>query len=92
MTSRARQREKGRDPTQSYDKSPYTSRNVKRGKWQHKQRHKKFDYTAVSDRLGMVSWSNYGHPTGVVTGLRAQPSYSPQQPCNQKDTHLKNLT
>ena len=34
-------REKGRDLTQSYDKSPYTNRNVKRAKGQHKQRHKK---------------------------------------------------
>ena len=25
----------------------------------------KFDYTAVADRLRTVSWSNYGHPTGV---------------------------
>ena len=33
--------EKWRDLTQSYDKSPYTNRNVKRAKWQHKQRHKK---------------------------------------------------
>ena len=27
---------------------------------------KKFDYTAIADRLWTVSWSNYGHPTGVV--------------------------
>ena len=27
---------------------------------------KKFDYTAVADRLRTVSWSNYGHPTCVV--------------------------
>ena len=27
---------------------------------------KKFDYTAVAVRLRTVSWSNYGHPTGVV--------------------------
>ena len=27
---------------------------------------KKFDYTAVADRLRAVSWSNYGHPTNVV--------------------------
>ena len=27
---------------------------------------KKFDYTAIADRLMTVSWSNYGHPTGVV--------------------------
>ena len=26
---------------------------------------KKFDYTAVADRLRTVSWSNYSHPTGV---------------------------
>ena len=57
---------KGRGLTQSYDKSPYTNINVKKAKWQHKQRHKKFDYTAVADRLRTVSWSNYGHATGVV--------------------------
>ena len=34
-------REKERDLTQSYDKSPYTNRNIKMAKWQHKQRHKK---------------------------------------------------
>ena len=33
--------EKGRDLTQSHDKSPHTNRNVKRAKRQHKQRHKK---------------------------------------------------
>ena len=27
---------------------------------------KKFEYTAVADRLRTVSWSNYGHQTGVV--------------------------
>ena len=27
---------------------------------------KKFDYTAIADRLRTVSWSNYSHPTGVV--------------------------
>ena len=59
-------REKGRDLTRSHDKSPYISRNVKRAEWQHKQRHKKFDNTAVADRQRTVSWSNYGHPTGVV--------------------------
>ena len=51
--------------TQFYDKSPYTNRNVKRAKWQHKERHKKFDYTTVADQLRTVSWSNYVHPTGV---------------------------
>ena len=27
---------------------------------------KNFDYTAIANRLRTVSWSNYGHPTGVV--------------------------
>ena len=52
----------------------------------------KFDYTAVTDRLRTVIWSNYGHPTGVVNlvyGPNLQPSHSPQQPCNQKDTRFK---
>ena len=33
---------------------------------------KKFDYTAVADRLRTVSWSNYGHPTGVVNQFTGQ--------------------
>ena len=33
--------EKGRDLTQSYDKSPHTNINVKRAKRQHKHLHKK---------------------------------------------------
>ena len=32
LGQRQRSREKGRDLTQSYDKSPYTNRNVKRAK------------------------------------------------------------
>ena len=53
---------------------------------------KKFDYRAVADRLRTVSWSNYGHPTGVVN-LVYGPNLPtpPQQRCNQKDTRLKIL-
>ena len=50
---------------------------------------KKFDYTAVADRLRTVSLSNYGPQLVWLTGLPAQHSHFPQQPCNQKDTHLK---
>ena len=78
--------EKGRDLTQSYDKGP-TPTEMSKGQSDNKNNAtKKFDYIAVSDRLRTVSWSNYSHPTGVV---RAQPSHSPQQPCNQNDTRLK---
>ena len=47
---------KERDLTQSFNKNPYTNRKVKRAKGQHKQCHKKFDYTAIADRLRMVIW------------------------------------
>ena len=33
---------------------------------------KKFYLTAVADRLKTVSWSNYGHPTGVVNRFTGQ--------------------
>ena len=33
------------------------------------QSDKMFDCTAVADRLRTVSWSNYGHPTGVATRI-----------------------
>ena len=50
---------------------------------------KKFDKTAIADRLWTVSWSNYTHPTGVVNLVTGPLSHSPQQPWNQKDTRLK---
>ena len=58
-----------------YDKSPYTKRNVKMEKWQHKQHHKKFDYTAIADRLRTVSWSNYSHQTGMVKPVYERPTF-----------------
>ena len=84
-------REKVRDLTQSYDKSPYTSRNVKRAKWQHKQRHKMFDYTAVADRLRTASWSNYGHPTGVVNLVYGPNLPTPRNSRVIKRTHVQKL-
>ena len=54
-----------------------------------KQRHKNFDFAAIADRLRTVSWSNYNHPTGVVNRFTGPTTHSPQQPCIQKDTHLK---
>ena len=43
--------EKGRDLTQSRDKSPNTHRQSKKAKWQHKNVVKNFDYTTIADRL-----------------------------------------
>ena len=59
-------REKGRDLTQSYDKSPYTPRKIPKATWQQKNAIKNFDYTTIADRLRTVSGSNSSHPTGVV--------------------------
>ena len=121
-------REKGRDLTQSYDKSPYTNRKIQKATWQEQDKSSDIDQQPP---FGDRKISNFqpqnrgggGHPTmtklktpqitsitqrlrtdlrrsvGVkaVTQLvwlnritRAQPSLYPQQPCNQKDTHLKN--
>ena len=43
-------RGKGRDLTQSYDKSLYTQRKIKKATWQHKNATKNFDYTRIADR------------------------------------------
>ena len=80
--------EKGRYQTQSYDKSPYTNRNVKRAKWKHKQRHKKIDNTAVADRRRTVSWSNYGHSTGVVNLVYGPNLPTPRNSRVIKRTHV----
>ena len=48
------------------------------------KRHKKFDYTAVVDRLRTVSWSNYGHPTGVINLV-----YGPNLPTPRNNRVIK---
>ena len=50
---------------------------------------KKFDYTAIADRLRTVSWSNYSHPTGVVNRFTDPPSHSPQMGLNDTYSYLK---
>ena len=59
-------REKGRYPTQSYDKSSYTDRKIQKATLQHKNATKNFDYTTIADRLRTASWGNNSHPTGLV--------------------------
>ena len=53
--------EKGRDLTQSYDKSQCTNRNVKRAKWQHKQRQK----NSITQRLRTDLWRSVGVTTAT---------------------------
>ena len=60
-------REKGRDLTQSYDKSPFNHRKIKKATWQQKKNAtENLDYTTIADRPRTVGWSNSSHPTGVV--------------------------
>ena len=76
-------REKGRDLTQSYDKSPYTNGNVKRAKWQHKQRHKK---SSIKQWLRTDLGRSVGVTTATqlvwLTGLRAH------LPTNRNSDHI----
>ena len=57
---------KGRDLTQSYDKSPNTQRKIQKATLQHKNATKNFDCTTIVDRLRTVSCSNDSHPIGGV--------------------------
>ena len=55
-------REKGRDLTQSYDKSPFTHRKIQKASWQYKNATKIFDYTTIADRPRTVSLSKSSQP------------------------------
>ena len=46
---------------------------------------KKFDYTAVADRLRTVSWSNYSHPTGGRDFYQKEYTFN----INTLNTHIK---
>ena len=59
-------REKGRDLTQSYGKSPYILRKIQKAKWKHKNATKNFNYTTIADRLRTVSWSDDINLTGNI--------------------------
>ena len=53
-------KKKEKDLNKSYEKSPYTKRNVKRAKWHHKQRHKK---SSITQQLR----TDWGQSVGVTT-------------------------
>ena len=52
-----------------------TTENSQKAKWQHKNATKNFDYTTIADWLRTVSWSNDGHPTGVVKPVYGIPTF-----------------
>ena len=68
-------REKERDLTQSYDKSPYADRKIKNATWQQKYATKNFGYTPIADQLRTISWGNDSHPTAVVKPVYGIPTF-----------------
>ena len=66
-------KEKGRDLTQSYDKIPYTHRQIQKATQKHNNASKNFDFTTIADRLRTVSPLTiatqpvYGIPTFPLT-------------------------
>ena len=64
---------KGRDLTQSKDKSPYSYRKIKNATWPNKNTTKNFDYTTIADQLRVLSWSNNSFPTGMVNERPTSP-------------------
>ena len=72
----SKEKEKIRDLTQSYDKSPHTDRKIqKASERDHKNATKNFDYTTIADRLRTVSWGNDSHSTGVIKPVYGIPTF-----------------
>ena len=46
-----------------------TPAEFQKGKMTTQTTPKKFDYTAIADRLRTVSWSNYGHPNSFSMNI-----------------------
>ena len=61
----------------------------KNAKLQHKNATKKFDYTAIVDRLRTVSRSDYSNATDVINRFTGPTFTLPQQIRNQKGHTFK---
>ena len=59
-------RQKGRDLTQSYDKTPTPTEKSKKHRDNITNPTKNCDYTTIADRLRTVGWCNSCYPNGVV--------------------------
>ena len=49
------------------------------------------DYTKITDRLRMVSWIDYSHPTGVVLRIKGPTFPLPATGVQSKGQTFKNL-
>ena len=82
-------REKGKDLTLSYDKSPYNHKKISKNQRDITKMPPK---TSITHRLR----TDLGWSVGVTIATKlklnrftgSQPSHEPQKLCNQKDTHL----
>ena len=70
-------KEKGRDPTHSYDKSLIPTDNSKKQSAKKKSHQKLLLYTTIADRLRTDSWRNDSYATGVVKPVYGMPTFLP---------------
>ena len=70
-------KKKRRDLSQSYDKSPYTKRNVKSVTGQHKDVTKNSITQRLRTDFGRSNGVNHSHPTGMVNWFTGQTSPLP---------------
>ena len=83
---------KGRDLTQSFDKSHFTHRKIQKAMWKHKNTKKNFDYQMIADRLRTVSLSNDNNQTGVVKPVYGIPTFKQTTKASLSKGHtFKNL-
>ena len=86
---RSESREKGKDLTRSYDKSP-TPTEKSRKQSDNTKTAPKLRLPNDGDRLGAVTWSNGSYPTNVVKSVYGiQTFLLTAKLCYQKDKHLK---
>ena len=81
-------REKGRDPTQLYNKH---QKRQTMDRWNDTDT---LQIRSITQQLRTDLGRSAGattviQPVWLTWGLKAQRSHFPQSPCNQKDTHLK---
>ena len=82
----------GRDLIQSYSKG-LIPKEMSKGQIDNtKTPNKKFDYTAIADRLRTVRWNNYSHPTGVVNRFTGPTSPLPATAMLSKEQKILNKT
>ena len=82
--------EKGKDLTQSFDKTPFPRIKFHKATWQHNNATKNFNYTTIGADLGRsVGLTTATKLVWLNLFMGSQTSHLPQKLCNQKDIRFK---